>query len=118
MTSVTPVFHGDKMLYIKFIFFCIKVLFQLKDFKSFMDCSGDKAKNYRIELKNIDQKIKMAKAKGQSAKKEHVFLSMFYECVNTADAKEKQEELMTLFCLLYLWHCSLDNEIGQEEVQE
>ena len=97
------------MLYIKFIFFCIKVLFQLKHYKYFKDFSGGKAKNYRIELKNVNQKIKMASKKGKDPKKEHVFLAMFYECCNTGSNKEKQEEFMTLFCLLYIWYHSLDS---------
>ena len=96
------------MLYLKFAIFCFKVMFNIKNFKDFLSYDGQKGKNHKLELKTIDNKIKSARRRGVNPKKEHLFLSMFYETMNAEDSKEKQEEMITLFCLLYLWHYSLD----------
>tara|TARA_Y100000992_G_C21238531_1_gene479464 strand:+ start:181 stop:489 length:309 start_codon:yes stop_codon:yes gene_type:complete len=96
------------MIYIKYIFFCFRVLWQLRHFKDFLEYDGAKGKSYRVEQKNIRNKIRMTQKKGQEPKKEHVFLDMFYETVHTEDSLEKKNEMMTLFCLLFLWYATID----------
>tara|TARA_X000000950_G_C13523595_1_gene500663 strand:+ start:329 stop:637 length:309 start_codon:yes stop_codon:yes gene_type:complete len=101
------------MLYIKYIIFCLKVLWNLRHFKEFMNYDGTKGKSYRIEQKQIKNKIRMAQKKGLDPKKEHVFLDMFYETVHEEDSDQKKEEMVTLFCLLFLWWSTI--EISNKE---
>lgn len=96
------------MLYIKYIFFCFKVLWELRHFKDFLQYDGSKGKSYRVEQKNIRNKIRMAQKKGLDPKKEHVFLDMFYETVHEADSSSKKNEMLTLFCLLFLWWVTIE----------
>lgn len=102
------------MLYIKYIIFCFRVLWNIRYFKDFAEYDGSKGKSYRIEQKNIKQKIRIAQKKGLDPKKEHVFLDMFYETVHTEDCEEKKNEMITLFCLLFLWHCTIASENKEE----
>ena len=102
------------MLYIRYILFCFKVLFNLKHYRHFIEYNGDKAKNYRLELKKVAQKIKLATSKGTPPKQEHVFMSMFYECLATEEPSEKKEEFITLFCLLFMWWISIDTSPSEE----
>lgn len=102
------------MLYIKYIIFCFKVLWNLRHFKHFMEFDGTKGKSYRVEQKNISQKIKMAQKKGLEPKKEHVFLDMFYETVHEEDGEQKKEEMVTLFCLLFLWWSTIEPSNKEE----
>ena len=101
------------MIYIKYVFFCFRVLWNLRHFKDFIEYDGSKGKSYRIEQKKVRNKIKMAQKKGGEPKKEHVFLDMFYETVHTEDSLDKKNEMMTLFCLLFIWYTSI--ETSQKE---
>ena len=74
---------------------------------------GSKGKNHKITLRNIDQKIKSAEKIGIAPKKEHVFLSLFYESLKEQDPKAKQLEFQTLFCTLFFWHYSLSGEMKE-----
>lgn len=103
------------MKLIKYISFCWKVWKNLDDFEMFREYDGSKPKSYRIEMKNVDQKMKMAKKRGQQPKKEHVFLSMFYEAIGTHEQLEKKEEFITLFCLLFFWWDSIEDVPTEEE---
>ena len=102
------------MLYIKYIFFCIKVLINLHHFKHFAEYDGSRGKNYRLELKQVDQKIKNASRKNMVPKQEHLFLSIFYECMMTDDKLEKRKEFVSLFCLLFVWWSSIDTSTEEE----
>ena len=90
------------------------MLWNLRHFKEFTNFDGTKGKSYRIEQKNVKNKIKMAQKKGLQPKKEHVFLDMFYETVHTEDNAEKKIEMTTLFCLLFLWYTAIDTSIQEE----
>ena len=96
------------MLYIRFIFFCFKILFQLRHYKYFLELDGDKSKSYRIELKQLKQKIKTRTAKDLVPKQEHVFLSSFYETLHTDENDDRKEEFAGLFCMLFFWWASID----------
>ena len=96
------------MLYIKYVIFC----FNLKHYKEFLSYDGMKGKNHKLEIRTIDRKIKTRAARGKNHMKEHVFLSMFYESLSVESYKDQQEELVSLFCMLYFWHYSL--EAGKE----
>ena len=97
------------MLYIKFVIFCVKVMFNLKHFKDFLEYDDAKGKNHRVELRTVDRKIKAAARRGMP-KKEHVFLSMFYEAMDEEESEQKKSEMITLFSMLFLWYSSLETK--------
>lgn len=103
------------MKLIKYIRFCWKVWRNLGHFEMFKDYDGSKSKSYRLEMKGIDQKIRTAKKRGKQPKKEHVFLSMFYEAIGTSEQDGKKDELITLFCLLFFWWDTLEDPTPEEE---
>ena len=103
------------MRLLRYIKFCWKVWNNLSDFEMFENYDGSQAKSYRLEMKTVDQKMRMAKKKGKQPKKEHVFLSMFYETIATKENQEKREEFITLFCLLFFWWHSIEDHPAEEE---
>ena len=88
-------------------------MLQLKDFKSFTKLDGRKGKNHKLTLKQIDQKIKAASKRGEKPKKEHVFLSVFYEALQSEDQSSRKQEFIPLFSLLFFWYDSI--EISNKE---
>ena len=56
----------------------------------------------------------MAQKKGLEPKKEHVFLDMFYETVHEENGEQKKEEMVTLFCLLFLWWATIEPSNKEE----
>ena len=95
------------MLYIKFLWFCFKLIFELKKYKGFLEYDKSAGKSYRVDCKTIDQKIKLAKKQGNQPKSEHMFLSMFYSAMQEKDPKQRKNELPVLFCSLFLWSVAL-----------
>ena len=106
------------LLYIKFIWFCWKLMWKLKIFEDFLKNDGSRGKNHKIEIRNVERKLKSAQIKGEQPKKEHIFLLMFYESLKAENPKNKQAEFETLFSLLWWWHYSLDLEKSESELEE
>ena len=100
------------MKIVNFVKFCWIVWKGLEEFEAFRNYEGDGHKSYKLELKQIDQKIKNAKKRRQAPKKAHLFLSMFYEAMGSKGLEQK-EELITLFCLLFHWWDTID--VSEEE---
>ena len=105
------------MIYLHYIIFCIKALFHLRKNIEFLEYNGSKPKNYRVELKNINNKIKMARKRDLQPKKDHVFLSEFYTSMHMPE-NERKDKFLVLFTMAFLWQHTLISTTVVEPSQE
>lgn len=106
-------------IYMQYIILSFKILVNLHHYQSFLEFKDNKLKNRKLQLKQVDQKIKFARKKGNMPEKEQVFLSLFYEIMCEDDSKTKQNEFTSLFSMLFYWHYSLNEKsLEAKDLQE
>ena len=103
------------MKYIQLFILFWKVLFNLRHFASFLEYRTDMTRKHHLEARQWNNKWKAATRRGEVPKKEHVFLALFFDVIDTKDRKERQKEMETLFCLLFLWYHQLSKDPVVEE---
>ena len=70
------------LFYIRYIIFCIKLLFNLKHYRDFLEYDPKRSKKYVLESRGLKEKIKAAKRRKEKPKMSHAFLVMFYDTLS------------------------------------
>ena len=91
------------LFYIKYIFFCMRLMFNLKHYKQFLEYNPKRKKNYSIDLRRVEEKVKNDLKFKRQPRMEQAYLMMFYSTLVSKNMKELSDEMEALFALSFMW---------------
>ena len=90
-------------LYFRYLRFCWEARVLLEDTALFMSLPEDEGKRYRLELRNLDRKIRNLKTNKDSVTKATYLRYLLYQTFNEQDEDSFDEDLQLPFALIAAW---------------
>ena len=101
--------------YLQYFMFCWKARKLITECEFFMELEEDKGKRYKLEIRNLDRKIKI-RARQKTLTKGLYYRSLLYEALNNQDEDNFAQELMYPFVLLAMWGIARNNKPKLESI--
>ena len=103
------------LFYLKYFLFCARLMFNLKHYKQFLEYNPKRKKNYSIDLRRAEGKVKQDLKFKRVPQMDQAFLVMFYSTMASKNMKELSEEMEALFALSYMWWYSISKIENAED---